>query len=134
MDIYMVECYQKLAPDIDAFYITAHVGVNIKNLPKLLAPLLKYNVATFSQNRTDEVKHGVLMSLAKQDFQHFGRFHAEIFARILNGAKPRDLPQVFESPQEIAINLETARRIGFRFPRDSLAGAKEIYNHIEQVE
>jgi ABC-type uncharacterized transport system substrate-binding protein len=100
----------------------------------VLAPLFKYKVPTFAQRGAKEVKNGVLMSMAQENFQHLGRFHAEIFARILNGAKPRDLPQVFESPPEIAVNLETARRIGFHFPLDILAGAKEIYEHIERVE
>ena len=134
MDNNMVECYQKLAPHIDAFYITAQVGVNLKNLPRLLAPLFTHKVATFAQRGTNEVKYGVLMSLAKPNFQYFGKFHAETVARILNGAKPRDVPQIFEGHQEIAINLETARRIGFHFPLDILAGAKEIYEQIESVE
>ncbi len=41
----------------------------------------------------------------------------ETFAKILNGAKPHDLKQEFESPLKIVINLETARKIGFRHSR-----------------
>lgn len=130
----LVECYQKLAPHVDAFYMTAHTALTLKTLPEVLAPLFKYKVPTFAQSRTGEVKYGVLMSMARKNFLHVGRFYAETFARILNGAKPRDLPQVFESPPEIAVNLETARRIGFHFPLDILAGAQEVYEHIERVE
>jgi ABC-type uncharacterized transport system substrate-binding protein len=130
----LIECYQKLAPHVDAFYMTAHNALTLKTLPEVLVPLFKYKVATFAQRGAKEVKHGVLMSMAQQDFQHLGRFHAETFAQILNGAKPRNLPQIFEEPLAIAINLETARRIGFRFPLDILAGAKKIYEHIERIE
>ena len=129
----VVSCCEELAPQVDAFYITVQVGVSKNSLPRMLAPFFKYKVATFSQGSTNEVKHGVLMSLAQENFKPLGKFHARTFARILNGAKPRDLPMVFEDIQEIAINLETAKRIGFRVPLDVLAGAKEIYESIEKA-
>ncbi len=130
----LLKCHRKLAPEIDAFYITVHSGVNLKNLPALLTPFFKHKVPTFAQSRTGEVKYGALMSLADRNFQDIAEFSAETFAKILNGAKPRELPQVYEEHQEIAINLETAKKIGFRFPLDILAGAKEIYEHIENVD
>jgi len=130
----LLECYQKLAPQVDAFYLTNHKSLTLKNLPMLLAPFLDHKVATFSQGRTGEVKYGVLMSLARPNFRPVGRFYAKTFTRILQGAKPRDLPQIFQERQEIAINLETARKIGFPFPMDILAGAKEIYERIEPAE
>ncbi len=130
----LLECHQKLAPQVDAFYLTTHKALTVKNLPKLLAPFFDHNVATFSQNRTGLVKHGVLMSLAQPNYRSAGRFYAQTLTRILQGATPRDLPQIFEERQEIAINLETARKIGFPFPLDILAGAKEIYERIELVE
>lgn len=129
----VVQCCQRLAPQVDAFYITVQNGVNPRNMPRILEPLFKYRVVTFAQNVTTEVKQGVVMSLAAEDFQNLGRFHATIFARILNGTKPRNLPQVFESTQQIAINLEAAKRIGFRIPLDVLAGAQRIYEHIKKV-
>jgi len=49
-------------------------------------------------------------------------------------SKPRSLPQEFIEPQEIAVNLEVAKRIQFRFPLEILAGAKEIYETIEPIE
>ncbi|MDM8554015.1 ABC transporter substrate binding protein [Desulfococcaceae bacterium HSG7] len=130
----LLECYQKLAPRVDAFYLTAHKSLTLKNLPMLLAPFLDHKVATFSQGRTGEVKYGVLISLARPNYRPVGRFYAKTFTRILQGAKPRDLPQIFQERQEIAINLETARKIGFPFPMDILAGAKEIYERIEPAE
>ena len=126
----VVACCEKLAPQVDAFYITIQRGVTIGNLPRMLEPFFKSRVVTFSQSTAEEVKHGVLMSLAQEDYQNLGRFEAKILARILNGEKPRHLPQVFEDTQEIAINLEAAKRIGFRFPVDVLAGAQEVYESI----
>ncbi len=130
----LLKCHQKLAPNIDAFFITPHAAMNSRSASKLLEPFFKHKIPTYSLSDYDLVKYGVLFSIAKPDFEDFGMFHAKIFAKILNGAKPRDLPQVFESPAQIAINLETAKKIGFFIPTDILAGAKEIHKHIESVD
>jgi ABC-type uncharacterized transport system substrate-binding protein len=105
--------------------------VNLRNLPKILEPFFKYKVVTFSQNNTKEVRHGVTITLSPENYQNLGRFHAKTMVKILNGKRPRDLPQVFENTQQIAINLEAARKIRFRIPLDVLAGAQEIYESIE---
>ena len=49
---------------------------------------------------TNEVKHGVLMSVAQGGFSDVGRFHAKTIARIFNGAKPRDLEQRWTRPRK----------------------------------
>jgi ABC-type uncharacterized transport system substrate-binding protein len=130
----LLACHQSLAPEIDAFYLTLQSGVNKDTLAELLEPFFEFHVPTFAQGRTYEVKSGVLMSMAQPNFYAQAQFHAEIFARILHGESPRSLPMIFEEPQEIAVNLETARRIGFRFPLDILAGAREIYEKIEEAD
>lgn len=94
---------------------------------------MQHQVPTFAQGRTDEVRYGVLMSMAPISFNRIGSFYAEILAQIVQGAKPRDLPQVFENSQEIAINIETARSIQSHFPIDVIAGAKHIYEQIENA-
>ena len=56
-----------------------------------------------------------------------GEFYAKTLARIMNGASPRRLIQVFEDPSQIAINLTTAERIKFYPTMDNLSIADEIY-------
>ena len=51
-------------------------------------------------------------------------------ANVFNGAKPRQLPQVFEGPPKVAINLKTAQIIGFDPPMVLLGAADEIYKEI----
>lgn len=65
-------------------------------------------------------------------FKPAGRFFAATLAQVFNGAKPRQLNQVFEEAQNIAINLKTAELIGFYLHADILAAADEIFGEIEQ--
>ena len=130
----LVECHKKLAPGIAAMYLTIQRGLDLRNLHRLMAPLNKYGIPTFSQFGSEEVKHGVLMSIAQAGFKYVGEFYAQTIAKVLNGAKPRDLSQVFEDPPKIALNLEEARIIQWDPPMDVLSAADEIYERIEVAE
>ncbi len=127
----LIKCHEQLAPRIDSMYITDYAGLTKNSITKLLSPLFKYKVPMFAQTRYDLIKNGILMGSNRADFKADARFYIQTFTSILNGAKPRDLPQKFESPLEIVINLESARKLGFRFPIDVLAGAFKIYEKIE---
>jgi ABC-type uncharacterized transport system substrate-binding protein len=123
----LMECHQQLAPRIDALYVTVHSGVDLTRMDEILAPLMAYKIATWSQRGPEEVRHGVLMSIARSGFEAVGMYHAVIMARIFNGASPGELNQVFDDPKQIAINLETAKLIDFKPPKGLLKAADEIY-------
>jgi ABC-type uncharacterized transport system substrate-binding protein len=129
----LLRCHEQLAPKIDAMYLTTHSALKPRNLPSLLAPLNKNKIPTFSQAGSRDVRYGVLLSLAtaSASFKYAARFHAEVMAKIFNGAKPRALDQVYESPPKIAINLVTAQTIEWDPPVDILGAADEIYQEIE---
>ena len=130
----LVECHKKLAPRITAMYLTIQRGMDLRNLHRLMAPLNKHGIPTFSQFGSEEVKHGVLMSIAQAGFKYVGEFYAQTIAKVLSGAKPRDLSQIFEDPPKIALNLEEARIIQWDPPMDVLSAADEIYEKIEVAE
>ena len=88
------------------------------------------NIPSFSQKGSIEVQHGVLLSIARSGFKYVARFHADTMAEIFNGAKPRDLPQLFEDPPRIALNLKTALDIGWDPPFNILSSADEIYEDV----
>jgi len=130
----VVKCYAELAPKVDAIYVTVHRGICPEVMPQILAPLFKYKIPSFSQRGPVEVEYGVLLSIARADFREVGQWHAAVAAKMFNGAKPRDLNQIFEDPKKIALNLKTALLIGYDPPVDVLGAADEIYEEITQAE
>lgn len=120
-------CYGEIAPKSDAVYITVHRGLTEATFPGTVAPLIARDLPTFSMAGESEVRLGALMSVAQSDFVYVGRFHAETIARIFNGAKPRELPQVWQAPAKIALNLHTAGEIGYDPSVDILLASDEIF-------
>jgi hypothetical protein len=71
------------------------------------------------------------MSISREGgFGPVGRFLAISMAKIFNGAKPRQLNQVFEEGPTIAINLKTAELIGLYLSAEVLAASDEMYREI----
>ncbi|NYT58036.1 hypothetical protein H0A65_03765 [Alcaligenaceae bacterium] len=121
-------CYRQLADqNVGAVYVTTHRGVTSESVRTLAHMLEKAKIPSFSMAGSKEVKQGILLSLAQADLSYVGLFHAETIARVLNGAKPRQLSQLWVDPPKIALNLGTARIIGFDPPVDILLAADEVY-------
>ncbi|OUD15394.1 hypothetical protein TPSD3_02375 [Thioflexithrix psekupsensis] len=128
-----IECYQYLAPIVDAVYLTYDVNIKEAHLPDIIAPLLAYKRPSFSQSGPREVKYGALMGMTDVSYKEVGFFHASTMAKIFNGAKPRQLNQEFPNPYRLAINVETERQIGFQFPDSILMMVDEVYTDIRTV-
>jgi ABC-type uncharacterized transport system substrate-binding protein len=125
-------CFEELAPQIDALWIGSLTAVQRQVLPGILEPMFEYNVPTWYSEDPEFVRYGVMMSVSRSDLSGLGLWTAEVIARIFNGAKPRDLEQVYELPFAIVINLETARQIGFDVPPGLLEAADITYTTIEE--
>ncbi|MDR2786751.1 MAG: hypothetical protein LBD06_00045 [Candidatus Accumulibacter sp.] len=122
-----LECYRKIAPRVDAIYVTTHRGITPVSIRQVADVLRRAQAPSFSMLGSEEVKAGVLMSLAEAKKSYLGLFHAEVIARIFNGAKPRQLNQILPDPAKIALNLKTTRLIGFDPPVDLLLATDEVY-------
>jgi ABC-type uncharacterized transport system substrate-binding protein len=122
-----LDCYSELASQVDAMYVSVHRGVTIHNIADVATILRHAEVPSFAMLGSTQVRAGLLMSLAQADYSYVGLFHAETIARVFNGARPRQLSQIWIDPPKIAVNLETARRIGFDPPVDILLAADEVY-------
>ena len=115
----------ELANQVDAMFITLGPW-DVKKLPELLQPFIDKKIPVFSQLGPEEVTHGALLSLARPNFDGVGLFGADTIAKVLNGASPRELPQVYGDTPSIVLNLEVAELIGYQIPFDILLAADEI--------
>jgi len=130
-----VKCAAELAPKIDAFYITpGNAMISKSSFPKILNIMNTHKVPTFAQSGSSEVSRGVLLSISNRNFSYVGKFHSEIIGKIINGAKPRDLDQIFEAPVKIAFNKATAEKINLNYEIYNmiLNVADETYDNIEE--
>jgi len=130
----VIKCIDKLAQKVDAVYIIPCQGISLKNIQQIIAPLIKRKIPTFSHIGSQWVKHGVLFSVARSGYRYIGHFYAVTIAKILNGAKPRALTQIFEDPPKLAINLKTSEIISYNPSVAVLGAADEIFTDIQVVE
>lgn len=122
-------CYRDFLSSVDAVYITYQRGIeNPDVLKELLDMMNEAGIYTFSQAGSSHVELGALMSIALVSYKGIGRFHAEIIAKVLNGAKPRQLNQIYSDSMNIAINLDTAKIVGFEPPLSLLGATDELYS------
>ena len=128
----VIECFNELAPKVDAIYVTVQGGVTGKSIGKLVSIANKHRVPTFSQSGSEEVSKGLLLSLSQAGFRYVGEFHASTFAKVFNGALPNQLTQLFEEPPRMAVNLKTAEVVGFNPPLLLLGAADEVYRNIPE--
>lgn len=126
------KCFREISEKADAIYVTQHTGINDNTIPELVHIANSHRLPTFSQASSKQVRYGFLMSISQTNFDYVGRFNAKTIAKIFNGAKPRDINQVFEEPTSISINLKTAKIIDYDPPMDIMSIADEIYYEIEK--
>ena len=125
-------CIRKLASDADAVYLTALLSIDEK-IDAIVEILREQKVPSFSMIGSKYVEKGVLMSISTDEgYRAQGLYDAKKIARILNGARARDLKQTFADPLDIAINMKTVRDIGFAIPGSMLRIAHEIYDEREE--
>lgn len=128
----VIACQEELAPQVDAAIIPVHRGVNPRVMSRILAPYFARRIPTFSQQGSLEVRRGALMgmTLGRGAFRQVGTFHAKAAASAFHGIPVGRLPLVFEDPRGLALNRETARRIGFTVPPGLDLVAEDVFDSI----
>jgi putative ABC transport system substrate-binding protein len=112
-----------LRDDVSAFYISGEplLTANLARVMSLVTASRKPTVGPYP----DWGRAGLLMSYATDPLD--GVRHAGIYvAKILNGAKPGDLPVEQASKFTFVINLKTAKALGIVVPPTLLALADEV--------
>jgi ABC-type uncharacterized transport system substrate-binding protein len=115
-----------ISKDIDAFVLPIMRCFDIKNVSVILKRLNAEKIATFASEGSLLVKAGALMGVSTQNIDVIGRLSADMMIKILQGASPGDLPMLQMIPPSIALNIETAEKIGVNFSFQMLSVADEI--------
>jgi len=123
--------YHELVNQVDAMLLTVS-PIEPKMLSDLITPFYQHRIPVFSQAGALEVEYGALMSITLNDYPNLQKFAAKTIVNVFHGVKPRRLPQVFESTPRIIINLEVAKKIGYKPSFDILYVADEIYREIKK--
>ncbi len=61
------------------------------------------------------------------DYYNLGRIAGEQAIKVINGAKPSEIPVAYAKGFEIYLNQKTADEIGIKFPEDLVKQAKKVY-------
>jgi ABC-type uncharacterized transport system substrate-binding protein len=131
----VLECFNKLAQEVDAIFVSSQGGIKATTIPKLVKIANHYGIPTFGQTSEEEVRFGLLLSLTRRSgVEPEGMFVAENVGQIINGAKPRNLTQFFEGAFNMVMNMKTAEEIGLYIDADLLATADKLYWQIELPE
>jgi putative ABC transport system substrate-binding protein len=112
-----------LRDDVNAFYISGEplLFANLSRVMGFVTASRKPSVAPYP----DWARSGLLMSYSTDPIDGFRRAGAYA-AKILNGAKPGDLPIEQASKFTLVINLKTANALGIAVPPKLLALADEV--------
>jgi len=129
----LLEANKKVAEQADAVYLVLRTKQQIERTTELLTPFFDKKIPTFAQF-AKEVPRGALLSISTANYDTSGAFNAEVITKVFNGAKPRQLSQIFISSPSIEINLEVADRIGYMPPFTILLTADTVYSKIESGE
>jgi putative ABC transport system substrate-binding protein len=97
---------------------------NMRALKRIVELISEHRLPSVS-DVTDFARRGGLLSLGP-DFSTTGRGAALYVHRILQGAKPADLPVVLPSKLVLTVNLRTAEVLGITIPPSILLRADEV--------
>jgi putative tryptophan/tyrosine transport system substrate-binding protein len=87
---------------------------------------LKYRIPAISIFR-EFAEEGELMSYSSANADIYRRVRAAAFVdKVLNGAKPAELPIEQPTKFEVVINLRTAKALGLTIPQSRLWRADEV--------
>ena len=124
-----IKAHEKIAPQIDAMWLTSSFMERPESACRILAPFFKYKVPTWYPHGRQGVANGAIFGVIHNPHKK-AQYYAEITAKIFNGVKPESQMQNLPIDNHLAINCASAKKIGFKIPRTLLGVAKQSYLNI----
>jgi outer membrane protein len=118
-----------LPPDVDAVYVTGLLQFQEADIRELARGLIARRLPSFSVLGRSELESGLLMTTggAQRDDERLARRVVLMIQRIGDGEDPATFDVSFPTAQRLAINMRTARAIGFSPRWQDLADAEQLY-------
>ena len=124
-----IKAHEKIAPKIDAMWLTSSFMDSPETAKLILAPFFKYKVPTWYPHGKQGVANGAVFGVIHNPHKR-ARHYAEITAKIFNGAKPSNQVRDLSVDNHLAINCAAAKKIDFKIPKTLLGVAKSSYLNI----
>lgn len=121
-----VKAHEKIAPQIDAMWLTSSFMDSPETARLILAPFFKYKVPTWYPHGKQGVANGAVFGVIHNPHKR-AQHYAEMTAKIFNGLKPSNQVVDLSLDNHLAINCAAARKIGFKIPKTLLGVAKSSY-------
>ena len=122
-----LSCYKELAENSDSIFITSLLCAD-EEIDALAELFKEKKVTSYSVFGSEHAKKGILLtSSAAVAYREHGKRSAHKIAKVLNGTKPRAIPQVTEIPLALSLNTATAKAINFTIPESIRRIAHDTY-------
>lgn len=123
-----------LAEGIDAFLLTNDMMKDAEQLQRLIGLCNERRIPVFVQSGDNFVEAGCLMTVQIIDSVDVGRFVSNTIGKVLNGAKPEELLQLYVSTPYLVLNLDACKALGIDLPFEMLISCEKIYSSTQAAE
>jgi putative ABC transport system substrate-binding protein len=113
-----------LIGSVDAIYVPTD-NIIVSAMPTVLQTAYNNQVPVFA-SENNSVEQGAIATLGI-DYYQLGKQTGSMAARILNGAKPAEMPVESSAELKLYINQKSASEIGLEIPAELLESADEIF-------
>jgi len=126
----VMQAVQTIAPRVDGIYLSNDNTV-FSALSAVTSVAMKHGIPVMSADPSSAETNDVLAAWGF-DYYSMGKATGILAARILKGEKPENIPTLFMTDPgdvDILINMDVAKKLGLKFPKDLVAKANTIIEH-----
>ena len=113
---------------IDAFLLTTDMMKDEAQVNRMVQLCNQKNIPICVQSGDNFVEAGCFMTVQIIDSVDLGRFVASTIGKVLNGAKPEELMQLYVSTPYVVLNLDACKTLGIDLPFEMLISCEKIYS------